>query len=87
MKNHKQCRVGAAPMPEIHHAMKNEKKRDGPKNHPKNSNHSNKRKHNKRKNKKNTKALRKDTPLPSKRSVRSVDASTIPLISVTCLII
>jgi hypothetical protein len=34
MKNHKQRRVGAAPMPEIHHAVKNGKKKDGPKNHP-----------------------------------------------------
>jgi hypothetical protein len=35
MKNHKQRRVRAATMPEIRHAMKNEKKGDGPKNHPK----------------------------------------------------
>jgi hypothetical protein len=46
IKNHKQRRVRAAPMPKIHHDVKNEKKEDGPKNHPKNSDNSNKRKRN-----------------------------------------
>ena len=62
MKNHKQRRVGAAPMPEIHHTVKNEKKGDGPKSHPKKSDNSKKRKRNKRPDKQNTKAPRKDTP-------------------------
>jgi hypothetical protein len=61
MKNHKQRRVGAAPMPEIHHAMKDEKKGNGFKNHSKFSDNSKKRRRNKRKGKKNTKAPRKDT--------------------------
>jgi hypothetical protein len=74
-------------MPEIHHAVKNEKKGGGLKNHPKKSDNSKKRKHNKRPDKQNTKAPRKDTPLPSKRSVRSVDASTILLRSVAFLVI
>jgi hypothetical protein len=48
-------------MPEIHHAIKDEKKGNGFKNHSKFSDNSKKRRRNKRKGKKNTKAPRKDT--------------------------
>jgi hypothetical protein len=85
MKNHKQRRVGAAPMPEIHHAMKDEKKGNGFKNHPnfliiqRSANATSVRV-------RKTQRLRgKTLLLPRMRSVRSVDATTIPPTSVALL--
>jgi hypothetical protein len=85
MKNHKQRRVGAAPMPEIHHAVKNEKKGDDPKTIPRSLIIQRSAKATSVRINKIQRLRGKTPPLPSKRSVRSVDASTILLKSVAFL--
>jgi hypothetical protein len=56
VKNHHQRKVGTAPLPEVHHNEKNQKKPAGPKGTPKDSGKSKKRRHDKRKGKPNAKA-------------------------------
>ena len=63
MKNHHQRRVGAAPLPEVHHNVKYQNNSNVPKdNNPKDFGKSAKRRRNRRKNKQNARAPGNNTP-------------------------